>query len=408
VAGRPLRRAALATGVLFLLVALPTVTIALTAAVGPILAETAVPTFLSVQEMAGSAEVLRTYRLEPDSAIDPRAAGEALQNLVFVGPNQRPESGERPPRQAYEQSWFTDPAVFPDPFSETAARELISASFASFGEEQRASLLQAADHPAQAELRLLARASLADIPGTRWTIPFADGTTVLELPWPRFGALRSAGLAKVAHAAVAMSRGRPAEAERSLRELISAGFLLVDNGPTLVDNLMGIALVNMGGDALEELHRKTGREQEAERIRWARAAAAKSASMAQVGNTEQDVHTRLRGIPGLVEREDALRGLRWEYLATFNMLAPCINLQKTVFGPDATYDDWMERARRSLVRVPGEVALFELARAGGALGEDARTPDGLARFIGLTLGTRTQPGSCARLLSGLGVSGSGF
>ena len=95
-----------------------------------------------------------------------------------------------------------------------------------------------------------------------------DGMTVLELPWPRYGAVRSAGLAKVAHAAVAMSRGRADEAERSLHELISAGFLLVDEGPTLVDNLMGIALVNMGGDALEELHRKTGREQEAERIRF--------------------------------------------------------------------------------------------------------------------------------------------
>jgi hypothetical protein len=171
---------------------------------------------------------------------------------------------------------------------------------------------------------------------------------------------------------------------------------------------MGIALVNMGGDALEELHRRTGREQDAERIRWARAAAAKSASMAQVGNTEQDVHTRLRGIPDLVEREDALRGLRWEYLATFNLLAPCINLQKTVFGPDATYGEWMERARRSLVRVPGEIALFDLARGGAAVGEDAPTPVGLARFIGLTLGTRTQPGSCARLLSGLGVNRSGF
>jgi hypothetical protein len=410
VQGRSLRRAALASALLFLVIALPTVTVALTAAVGPILAQTAVPTFLSVQEMAGSAEVLRAYRLEADTTVTPQVAGEALQNVVFVGPTQRPEPGERPARQAYEQAWFTNPDVFPDPFSETAARDLMAASFASFSEEERASLAQAAAHPAHAEFERLARASMADIAGARWTLPFADGTTVFELPWPRFAALRTAGLARIARATVALSQGRAADAEQSIREVISAGFLLMDEGPTLIDNLTGVALVNMGGDALEELHKKTGRAEEAERIRWARESAALSAATARVGSTEQDIHTLLRGIPDLVERDDALRGLRWEYLATFNMLAPCINLQKTVFGPDATYDDWMERAEQALVRVPGEAALFELARAGaGGLADDVQSASGLARIVSLTLGTRTQPGSCARLLSGLDVGGgAGF
>ena len=88
------------------------------------------------------------------------------------------------------------------------------------------------------------------------------------------------------------------------------------------------------------------------------------------------------------------------------MLAPCINLQKTVFGPDATYDEWMERAEEALVRVPGEAALFDLASTGtGGSIDEAQSPGGLARLVGLTLGTRTQPGSCARLLSGLEVAG---
>jgi hypothetical protein len=356
--------------------------------------------------MAGAAEVLRAYRLETDPSVTPQVAGEALQNLVFVGPTQRPETGERPPRQAYEQAWFTDPDVFPDPFSESAARDLMARGFSSFSGEERTSLQQAAEHPAHAEFERLAHAAIADIPGTRWTIPFPAGTTVFELPWPRFAALRTAGLAQVARAAVQMSEGSPADAERSVREVISAGFLLVDEGPTLVDNLMGVALVTMGGDALEELYKKTARAEEAERIRWARESAAKSASMARVGNTEQDIHTLLRGIPDLVEREDALRGLRWEYLATFNMLAPCINLQKTVFGPDATYDEWMERAQSALARVPGEAALFELARSGAGGVGDVRPSSGLARLVGLTLGTRTQPGSCARLLSALEAGGS--
>ena len=51
------------------------------------------------------------------------------------------------------------------------------------------------------------------------------------------------------------------------------------------------------------------------------------------------------------------------------MLAPCINVHKMVFGPDETYDEWRLRARDSLVRVRGEVDLFELAE-GHAPGGD--------------------------------------
>ena len=379
--GRGLRGSALAAGALFLLVLVPTATIALTAGVGPALADTAVLTFLSVQEMAGAAEVLRSYRLDPDPSISPLSAGEALQNLVFVGPAQRPEAMERAPRTRYEQAWFADPESFPDPFSETAARDLVSRNFASFTSDERVSLLQAAAHPAQAELELLARATLADVVTGRWSLPFADGASLFDLPWPRFAAIRTA--------------------EGTVRDLISAGFLLVDQGPTLIDNMMGVAWVNMGGDAIEELYKKTGRAADADRLHAARESAAQAASMARVGNGEQDIHTLLRGIPDLVERADALRGLRWEYLATFNMLAPCINLQKMVFGPDKTYADWMDRSEKGLVRVPGEAALFELARTGSAGAGDEAPTGVLSRLLSMTLGAQTQPGSCARLVSAL-------
>ena len=408
VRGRALRRSALALAVLFVMVLLPTATVVVTASLGPILADTAVPTFLSVQEMAGAAEVLRSYRLDPDPSITPQQAGEALQNLVFVGPTQRPEAMERPPRVPYPERWFTDPDVFPDPYSETVARDLMAKSFASFTPEERASLLQAAAHPAHAEFERLSHAPMADVASARWTLPFPDGTSMFDLPWPRFAGLRTAALAHITRAVVEVAEGRAQAAEQTVREVISAGFLLVDEGPTLVDNLMGVALVSLGGDALEELHRRIGRAEEAERLRWAREASTMSASMARVGNAEQDIHTLLRGIPDLVERNDALRGLRWEYLATFNMLAPCINLQKAVFGPDATYYEWMARAEEALVRVPGEAALFELARAGAAgAQEEVEAPGALTRLITLTLGTRTQPGSCARLVSVLDIGDSG-
>jgi hypothetical protein len=72
-----------------------------------------------------------------------------------------------------------------------------------------------------------------------------------------------------------------------------------------------------------------------------------------------------------------------------------------VFGPDATYDEWRERARDTLVRVPGERDLFDLAES-GALGSGGQQLQGFfARFLSLTLGSGGAPGSCASLIASL-------
>lgn len=399
------RTGATAVIVLFVATLVPTVTVAVTATIGPILAEIAVPTFLSVQEMAGAAEPLRRYRLDTDQAVPPSQAGESLQNLAFVGGGD-PEPWERAPGTRYDEPWFPEDASFPDAFSETVARDLMARPFSAFTSAEQAALRQAAAHPAQAEFDRLARASLVDVVSGRWSLPFPESITFQSLPWPRFGAFRSAGLARVAAAAVDLAEGRRDQAEESLAELVSTGFLLVDQGPTLIDNLMGVVLVNMGGDALEAFYERAGRPDDAMALRWAREGAADAARKARAGLVAEDIHSLLQGIPDLVEQDEALRGLRWEYFATFNTLAPCINVHKMVFGPDETYDEWRLRARDTLVRVRGEVELFELA-GGNAFGGEAE-PDGfLPRFLGLTLGSRGAPGSCASLIAKL-ESGSGL
>jgi hypothetical protein len=174
----------------------------------------------------------------------------------------------------------------------------------------------------------------------------------------------------------------------------------MDQGPTLIDNLMGVVLANMGADALEGYFGRTGREADARALRWTREGAADAARKARAGLLAENIHALLQGIPDLVEEEDALRGLRWEYFATFNTLAPCINVHKMVFGPDETYDEWRLRVRDGLVRVRGEVDLFALAE-GNAFGADGgrRLTGFLPRFLGLTMGSRGSPGSCASLIA---------
>jgi hypothetical protein len=405
-AGTPSEGARFRTGAaivvaLFLVGFVPTMTIGVTTAVGPILAEIAVPSFLSVQEMAGAAEALRRYRLAPDVSISPLEAGAALHSIAFVGESANPEPWERGPAKRYEQGWFPDPDLFPDPFSETVARDLLALPLSEFSDEEQAALRQAASHPAHAEFDLLAKAPMADVVTGRWSLPFPDSLTFTNLPWPRFPEFRTAGLARVAKASVEVSTGRPADAEETLRVLISTGFLLVDQGPTLLDNLMGVVLANMGGDALEEFYRRVGRGQDADALAFARTSAREAAHRARAGMIPEDIHALLQGVPDLVETEEALRGLRWEYFAAFNTLAPCINLHKMVFGPDETYDEWRERARDTLVRVDGERHLFDLAESSvvGSGGQQLR--GFFARFLSLTLGSGGAPGSCASLIASL-------
>lgn len=397
--GRRFRTAAILVVLLFIVVIIPTLTVSMAGSVGPVLAERAIPQFLSVQEMAGAAEALRRYRVELDPEIGAIEAGQALNNVAFVGAaGPHPEHLEQPPNTHYQVPWFPT-ADFPDIFSEGVGRDLVLQIEQGFSSDELDALRQAAAHPAQSDLDIVARTGRIDMVSTRWITPFPDSLTIFTLPFPHFTEVRYAALARAAKAVLEQIDGRPAQAETSVREIIMTGFLLMDQGPTLIDNLVGVAVANIGGDALEGLYQIQGRDDALETLKWARESSTNAARAARLGLTEEDIHTILRGIPDIVENESALRGLRWEYLATFNMLAPCINLQKMVFGPDETYQDWLDRVRVSLVQVPGDGALFELAQS-GAFGA-AQEPGTLTRLMTMTLGTQTRPGSCVNLIASL-------
>jgi hypothetical protein len=349
--------------------------------------------------MAGAAEVLRRHRLAPDEAISSEAAGLALHGLSFVGSRPVPEQQERLPQTTHPEHWFPNPEVFPDVFQERVAYDLMATPLNRRPPEERAALRQASDHMAHSQIEVLARAPGADIVRTRWLTPFPESTTIWSLPWPRFTALRYAALAHISRASVEASQGRRSAAEETVREVISWGFLLIDEGPTLIDNLMGVVIANMGGDALEGLYASTGRVEEARQLRWARESATSAARISRVGLAGRDIHALLLGIPDLVENEDALRGLRWEYLATFNMLAPCMNLHKMVFGEDEEYLEWIHRSRTSLVRYQGDASLFNIAGSGEVARAAAREQSGfLAQLVSMTMGGLTRPGDCASLI----------
>ena len=387
------------TVLLALFVTLPMIALMASSSVTPLMAMAAVPRFERSQARAAEVEPLRRYRVEIDPALTPETAGEILHVLLHAGHGLPAPPPELSPARSYDDTFLPegnpddDPSGIAPPFwPERLFQEL-----GSLGPEGIAHLRAVGSHPALAELSTLATAGSMDVAAARWRTPFPQDLTAASFPIPRMSALREVGYAQIARAAVAALDGREADAERYLRELVSYGLLLGDHGPLLLDNLVGYVTASAGGDALESFYRSRAREAEAETLAWAREAARAAAARAQVGMTTSPL-AALREMPDVVVDSSALRGLRWEFFVAINSVAPCLNLNRIVFGPDEGYSAWLEQARASLVRYPSEAPLFELMSQGyfGSVGGPG--PRGLPdRLLGLAMGGSGAHGSCAAL-----------
>lgn len=401
--GRLLSLGSVLVVLLAALIALPAFTLTLTSTVGPILASIAVPNFNRTQEKAAKVEVYRRYRLEADPSVTPLQAGEALANLGGVG-GWDDLALMKAPSRTYEEAFSWDDGENPlgiHPWE--WGKELFPKVVAGLNAEERAFLEQVAAHPALDEFGILARASGADFLAARYELPFPEGTTAIELPLPRFSKARSGAHGMLARAAAEYLGGDPDGAEETLREVISAGFLLGDEGPTLIDNLIGYVLVISGGEALEGFLRASGRDAEAETILWGRSVSEQAVNLTNALNGNWGAEGYLRQIPATVtSSEETIRGLRWEFFTLANALAPCINAHKVVFGPDEDMAGFIRDAREVLVRYPSEAALFNLVQGGWFVNPDAEAGvNWLGRIVDLTLGGSGAPGSCASMLSSI-------
>ena len=371
-----------AAGALLLAVAvvIPVAALVVGGTIGSILASIATPNFSATNVRIAAAAPLRRFVVAPDPSISPDAAGQALHALLSVGQTDAERTApQRTPVRSYPEPWFhTDPA----------APSLRGASWVDslFGPGSRtaartAYLRRVAAHPAHAEFTTVARAQTADVIGTRYQLPFGPGVTFVTLPIPRFGGIRLGGRAHLARAALALADGRPAQAEEGIREVISVGFRLLDDGPTLIDNLIGAVLAGMGGDALEAFYRSTGRSADAEALAWVRTEARGAAEYAVAGGRAAfGVEASLRTMPRLVLDSTQAKGLRFEFFGWTSVFAPCANIKALAFGPGVDYAEWLESARAGLVRRPSDEALLELMLKG---------PFGTGRCVGLWGGLRT-------------------
>lgn len=193
---------------------------------------------------------------------------------------------------------------------------------------------------------------------------FGDRTPVLpwEVPLPRLTPLREAAAVEVARAALLYEGGDVAGAEDALREVLSAGLLLVDDGVTLVEGLVGASTARMGLEALVQLYGVSGRDSDARRLA-ARIEAADpgEASMSRGGvGTAPAPSERLESVEARLVDPTTPRPLRWELAVTEPLRRSCRDVRAVLFGPPDSYRELMEATRTQLVRHPSDGGRFAL------------------------------------------------
>jgi hypothetical protein len=252
------------------------------------------------------------------------------------------------------------------------------------------------------EFRTLARAGAVDLPGAMWDLQ--PGATWLHLPIPKFSPVRAAASANIAQAALDLSDGRTADAERRLREVVSVGILLVDNGHTLMENLVGATMVSSARTALQAFYEVTGRDRDARFISPQNDPEPPS-SLGEVRAANLEEFNR--SIAALVQDSTALPGLRWEMLQMFLAMQPCTDLHQVMFGPDSLHVATLAAARRTMVKLASDSAIFAMAEshtvmpivARGSRGAAVRSTLPVTRALAAMTGSR-QLESCLSLFGG--------
>lgn len=360
---RAFRLGALVVAGLAALTVIPASLLSIAGAVGPVLSSVAVPGVISTTRMA-AAEVARRYRLPADPDITPLEAGEALHALGSVG-RDRVIDGLKPPAREYPDPWFPPGIERPLELNPRDPKfDLFRQAISGFSRGELEYLSRVAQHPALGEFSITGRAAAADVNGARYLFPTAEGTTIFQMPLPPLGTIRAGAQAHIAAAALDLSQGRWRDAEIKVQEVISTGFLMIDEGTFLLEGLLGSHIVRLGTDALVNLYRATGRSVEAESMKWAYERATAVAERAGSGSTSLGVAGSLKLMRRNVLDPNLPRALRWEYFTSVGTFAPCLNLHSIVFGLGGDYEEWLRSARNSLVRYGSDGALFDLVQHG--------------------------------------------
>ena len=363
----------------------------------------AIPRFSNTSGRVAKVQRLRDYRVPIDTTVTPVRAAQALQAVSRNGPGGRVERFEREPVISIPpQPRRPD---IPDPFPATEggwANHAFAQARRGFSAQQRDFLKRIADNSAIEEFRLLARAPGLDLPGAYWDLNSEARWGFL--PIPKFTPVREAGRANLAQAALDLSAGNSVQAERRIREVVSAGFLLMDDAHTLIESLVGAAMVSNARTSLHAFFQATGRERDARFVSQQNDPEPPTLAADLRPATFDESQRTLRAV--ILDTTNT-RGLRWELLHSSLAIQPCADLHQVVFGPDSLQIATLEAARRTLVRRTSDSVFFDFAAhfrpvpitASGSRGAAVRMTKPVTALLAAMTGNR-QLEACLSLFGG--------
>lgn len=368
------RIAAVVATVMMALGALALVPLTIVGTIGPSLWSSTIPKFANTRSKLQIAAATRPYMLPADSSISPLTAGRAFHALLRGGGDrpvaafpENPPAFVLPPLIAGEMP----PAIFPKlrnmRIGLPNAPGVVSAARAGFTPAEMAYLEGIAAAPHWRVFDLVASARSMDYFGARFPLPLPEAHGWWSMPVPKFEATKQLAFASIAKAAYHLARGQRDSAEATLRRTISFGFRLVDNGNTLIEQLIGIVIVGIGRDGLIEYYRSVDDPRGA-RLRASTDSViafldARNADNTSTGQFDginlQDVVALRATMIRMATDETEMRGLRLEMLGML-AIAPCTNVRELIFGPAADVKGAFERVRKRAARFASDSALIDL------------------------------------------------
>ena len=306
------------------------------------------------------AERWRPLMAPKNPAIAPLQAGRALHALQL--PHKTTDFPEHVVAGRGEQPWKQHPlsaemfATLRSPgYDGPVASRVIEAAGRGFSRAELAYLRAVAVAPLWYEFDKLTSAPRVDLIGGQFVLPFKDNAFALSMPYRRFAETKALAYAGVSRAAYLVATGQPRQAEAALRSIVSFGFVLIDNGTSTLDALVGRLIADIGRDGLHQLYTLTGNADGlAQSTPYAR-----MPKSAATSRTRIDMARWQGQLLDDVRDPHMPRTLRYESLMQLSFTT-CGSVREMLWGPSANVRGAFDRAGTMLARFPSERAYIDV------------------------------------------------
>jgi hypothetical protein len=310
-----------------------------------------------VHKVAVKAEAWRSLALPSDASITPAQAGRAFAAIQPA--KSGPGFTAIQPHDQPAMSW-RDAAITPDMFIGASpgtshvpsTKGILQTAQNGFTRNELEFLRALATAPAWRDFDIVARAPAVDILGGQFRIPFGP-EAYSEFRPQDYKNIREISAAAVSRAAYHMAIGQQDSAVTILRGIVSVGFAMIDNGTTMMDEMMGNQILDIGRVSLRQYYELRNDPR------------ARSATLASSPRPTGQPYAK----PSISEFRASLLstvtdparrdGERFEALGMLRMTS-CSNVRELVAGPRSDVTNAVAEARRTLARYPSDRALIDL------------------------------------------------